>query len=661
MADRSRTRLLCSCASTISSLAGSADHHLLCRSQLDRFRRALATGEPLLVACTQEQPLFEEIREEIAPERDVVYANIRETAGWSDEADQAGPKIQALLAEADLDLPPSPSVTLRSEGSCLIYGAGQVALDAAVQLADRLDVTSMVTGPKPLIPPAANRFPVVQGRISALRGSLGAFEMTVDGYALANPSSRAFLSFEAPKDGVASRCDIIVDLTGETPLVTAPAKRDGYLRADPDDPASVQRVLFEAIDLVGEFDKPRYVAFDRELCAHSRARKTGCTRCLDVCPAGAIRTDGDTVAIDPLVCAGCGNCAAVCPTGAASYTLPSLDDLLKRVATLLQIYREAGGERPVLLFHDGEHGAEAIGMVARFGRGLPAAVIPVAVNAVTQIGFEVLIAAFAYGASAVHILAHPRQQTEFLSVAQAVGLTETVLAGLGYGSGRVQVSLEADVDVFERSLWDFVAAEPPPPAQFLAMGSKRTLARLALDHLHQATPTPLDILPLAKGAPFGRVVVDSDGCTLCLACVGACPTGALQDNPERPQLRFQEEACIQCSLCQATCPEAVIALEPRLNFTDDVRRAILIKEEEPFACVRCGKPFGTKGSIERIVETLGAKHWMFQQPEQIERIKMCEDCRVVAQFEAKDNPFASGERPPTRTTDDYQDDQENDG
>ena len=80
---------------------------------------------------------------------------------------------------------------------------------------------------------------------------------------------------------------------------------------------------------------------------------------------------------------------------------------------------------------------------------------------------------------------------------------------------------------------------------------------------------------------------------MCLACVGACPTGALQDNPERPELRFLEDACVQCGLCASTCPEHVIKLEPRLNFGDEARQPVTIKQEEPFECIRCGKPFGT--------------------------------------------------------------------
>jgi ferredoxin len=164
------------------------------------------------------------------------------------------------------------------------------------------------------------------------------------------------------------------------------------------------------------------------------------------------------------------------------------------------------------------------------------------------------------------------------------------------------------------------------------MGGKRSRTMLALRHLHAEAPSPVDILPLPQGAPFGGIAVGAEGCTLCLACVSACPTGALLDDPERPWLGFNEEACVQCGLCRVTCPESVIALEPRINFTEEARQAV------------------TKN--ERIAEQLAGKHEMFSTPEQIERIKMCDDCRVVVQFQATDAPFKGPDRPKIHTTED---------
>ncbi len=54
----------------------------------------------------------------------------------------------------------------------------------------------------------------------------------------------------------------------------------------------------------------------------------------------------------------------------------------------------------MILFHDGEQGTPLIDALARYGDGLPANVLPVEVNEITQVGLEAVAAAFAYGAVA---------------------------------------------------------------------------------------------------------------------------------------------------------------------------------------------------------------------------------------------------------------------
>ncbi len=624
----------------------------LCRAQIDNFCAAAGAGRPLIVACTQETPLFEETLDEMGSDTPARFVNIRENAGWSDEAAEAVPKMAALLAEAALDIPPAPSVSLKSEGVCLVYGRDAAAIEAARQFAGRLEVTVLLTRPEGVAAPRVSDLPVFRGTIARAQGHLGAFELVVDDYAAPLVSSRAELVFDLARNGASSRCDLILDLTGGAPLFPAPEKRDGYFRPDPGDPAAVQRALFELVDLVGEFEKPRYVAFDADLCAHARSGLTGCTRCIDVCPAGAIEPAGDVVAIDPYICGGCGGCNSVCPTGAASYAMPPNQSLIERLDTLLTAYHAAGGRDPVLLVHDPRHGAEAISLMARHGRGLPANVLPFAVNEVTQAGLDLLVAALAKGAARVLLLAPPARGDELDGLAAQVAIAEAVMAGLGHGAGRVEILVEADPEAVERRLHAPAPHGGLDPAPFQPAAAKRTLLRQALEHLHKRAPNPVDHLALPAGAPFGAVEIDAAGCTLCLSCVGACPTGALQDNPDMPELRFQEDACVQCGLCRTTCPEKVIALEPRLDFTEAAKRARLVKQEEPFHCVRCGQPFGTKASIEMIVAKLADRHDMFKG-DAIERIKMCQDCRVVSQFEDELNPLAGGPRPTTRTTDDY--------
>ena len=95
-------------------------------------------------------------------------------------------------------------------------------------------------------------------------------------------------------------------------------------------------------------------------------------------------------------------------------------------------------------------------------------------------------------------------------------------------------------------------------ATFALTADKRTTAALAIEHLARHAPVPQREIALPAGAPFGTIDVNRDACTMCLACVGACPEGAILDNQEAPQLRFIETKCVQCGLCAATCPENAI-------------------------------------------------------------------------------------------------------
>ena len=405
--------------------------------------------------------------------------------------------------------------------------------------------------------------------------------------------------------------------------------------------------------MVGEFEKPRYVDFKADLCAHSRSQKTGCTRCLDVCPASAIQPAGDVVAIDPFLCGGCGGCNSVCPTGAVAYAYPPTTAVLERLRTLLGTYKRAGGEAPVLLVHDEAHGFGLIGAMARGGRGLPARVIPFAVNEVTQLGLDAILTAFAYGTERILFMIPEKRRDELSGLEQQRDHALAILDGLGHAGDRLDLLVENDPTILETALWTLAPLSSMPAGDFLPLGQKRSILRSALDCLHDQAPLKPERIDLPEGAPFGRVLVDVEDCTLCLACVGACPTGALIDNPDLPQLRFQEDACVQCGLCENTCPENVITLEPGVSFEEAAKQPAIIKEEEPYLCIRCQQPFGTSSSIEKIVAMLGEKHSMFQDSSAIDRIRMCEDCRVIVQFEAKDNPMAGPERTPVRTTDDY--------
>jgi ferredoxin len=328
---------------------------------------------------------------------------------------------------------------------------------------------------------------------------------------------------------------------------------------------------------------------------------------------------------------------------------------MRKLRTLLSVYVKEGGSRPVLLFHDQEHGDSMIDALARHGGGLPANVLPVKVNEVTQIGLEAIAAAFAYGATTVRFLLPGKPRHDVIGLSMTLDVAATILAGLGFDGERVAAIETDDPDALGAALHELaLSTGVRRAASFTAIGGKRDVMRLALRELHAAAPIPVDVIPLPVGAPFGTLDINVEGCTLCLSCVSACPTGALSDAPERPMLRFAEDACVQCGLCQATCPEKVISLRPQIDFHAATSAARIIKEEEPALCIVCSKPFGVKSTVDRITAKLEGKHWMFKDSKsRLDVIKMCADCRVNAMFAEGFDPLAGPPRQIVRTTDDY--------
>ncbi|CAA7616626.1 Ferredoxin [Candidatus Terasakiella magnetica] len=657
-----RRVLMCSCegsmpldpaaiATALGTEAPDQIYFQLCRAQIEAYRAQMASGESLVVCCGQEAPLFAELAAQAGASAPVCV-DIRDRAGWSVDARQAAPKMAALIAESVLDLTPTPSVTLVSEGRILILGHDQAVLEAARRLSPERAVTCLLLPDHSpdLVPPLVRALGIFRGRPRRASGHLGAFSLAVDDLAGASPSARGMLAFET---GVGERtlgADVVLDLTSGPPLL---APRDGWLRVDPDNAAALEKALAEVTALMGEFEKPRWITVDAAICAHSRNGQVACTRCFDVCPSGALTPGGQAAAWDAHACSGHGPCASVCPTGAIRFDVPAGNGLYQRLATLLETFAAAGGKRPVLLIHDAERGAESVAVLARFGQGLPAHVLPMAYSTVAALGPDLLLTALAKGASRVVVLADPAKRGDLGPLDAAASLAGRVVAALGW-SCEVRVVVEADPAALAAAL----AAETPPAvepaAEYLVLGGKRQTLTLALAHLHRHAPKPVEMLDLEAGEPFGAIVVDQAKCTLCLACIPVCPAKALSGHADKPSLGFIEANCVQCGLCRVTCPEKAITLVPRLSFTPMARARQTLKEEEPYCCIRCGKPFASKSVIDRMVERMSG-HSMFAAPGKLDLIKMCEDCRVIAQYEGEEagRPLAGPKPPVTRTTDDY--------
>lgn len=152
-------------------------------------------------------------------------------------------------------------------------------------------------------------------------------------------------------------------------------------------------------------------------------------------------------------------------------------------------------------------------------------------------------------------------------------------------------------------------------------------------------PQPPETLPLTHSAPFGRIECVSQDCTLCMSCVAVCPTRALHHSGDIPSLNFIEQDCVQCGLCVSACPEKALTAIPRINWDAKERQsALVLHQEEPARCLRCQKAFAPQSMISMLQDKLRG-HSHFSDQTAINRIAMCEDCRVIDIFESMaENP-----------------------
>ena len=545
------------------------------------------------------------------------------------------------------------------------------------------------------LPAQERKYPVISGDKLTVKGWLGTFEATwnksnpidldlctrCNGCVAACPESAIDLSYQVDsskctshRDCVAAckvagaidfarqpqalgeSFDLVLDL-GIRPLLALHAPPQGYFALDLRDGLAAPDVIATVIklrDMVGEFEKPKFFAYKQSICAHSRNETVGCNACVDICSAGAVSSEKSRkqIVVNPNLCIGCGACTTVCPTGALTYAYPRASEQGVRLKTLLTTYAKAGGAHAALLLHSqgkGQQLLETLGRAARLKkpvRGVPANVIPLALWHTASAGLDLWLSAVTYGAAQVAVLVTDEEAPEYLkALEEQMHVAQVLMNGLGYAGVHFHIlrtaaghsdAAVADLDVGLQALGAGRPVVPALAARYAVAQEKRSTLDMALDHLMAQAPAALvqAITLPAKGSPFGSLLVNVDACTLCLSCVSACPAGALQDNPELPQLRFIEKNCVQCGLCASTCPENAITLQPRLLLTPQRREGRVLNESKPYQCIRCSRPFGTLKAIESMLGKL-AGHAMFQGTA-ADRLKMCSDCRVIDIYSAND-------------------------
>ncbi len=513
-----------------------------------------------------------------------------------------------------------PTVSYESGGHTLILGPTSLIERIAQQLSEVNSVTLLsIDGEKSDL---TNLYYANSVQIS---GYLGAFDVVVTNHGVDSNLAQIVIQQNA--------FDIILDMSLNG-VMTEEVPVPGYFPVGRGHP-KLADALEQIPSLVGTFDKPKYFRLDTDLCAHSSRGVKGCERCVDACPAGALSSEGSDktghrIEINPYLCQGVGTCATACPTEAIHYALPNPKDTQKFIERLLKNYFEAGGEKPIVLICSSEH--ESYNTMAL--RALPDNVIPVTVEELPSVGIDTWFAALTNGATQVLFAASRHMPATIQRILQQeVATAQTFLTQLGLEKETVDI-------LYLESLRE---SAPTLVTNDLGLrlgeldGNKRSRLFTALDALGETFNVEKISQPLEASATFGTIQCSTDDCTLCMSCVAVCPTRALHHEGDVPGLKLVEQDCVQCGLCTKACPENALTSVQQMNW-DKVSRqtAVTLHQEEPALCLRCYKPFAPKSMITMLQNKLQG-HSHFVDAASLNRIAMCEDCRVIDVFESMAN------------------------
>ncbi len=544
----------------------------------------------------------------------------------------------------------APSIAYESGGHILIIGADDLARLAASQLlqvnaeSEVASLSLLITDPvqninNPTLEQVladTDSLPIAYGSITSIKGYMGQFELQIlaketDDTVQAPDSTNISTDLiDVAKNEInlanalihRTHFDLVLDLGHEAALGQELAP-PGYFHIAPGN-SKLAEVLQELPNYVGEFEKPLYFRINNDICAHSSRGLTGCTRCLDVCPADAISSFDKQIEIDSYLCHGAGSCSTSCPTGAISYALPKSSMMADYLTRILQTYRDQAGENAVIVLH----GSETTVNIAQWAPNL----IPVELEEVASIGMELWLHMFSQGCQQIILLTDEQTPASLVQLLnKEVALSQQLISALGYSDSAIQVVNDSNllnIAVFNTDEGVRVPANIHAPyASSFEEPTKRDRLLGALNHLHQFAPLQPLSVPLSTSAPFGQVSINKDACTMCMSCASVCPTGSISTEENTPVLNFLEASCVQCGLCDAACPENAIQLEQRFVFDAMARdKSRVINQDEPFCCTDCGKAFAPTSTVKMMKEKL-KDHAMFAG-DALQRLEMCEDCRV---------------------------------
>ncbi len=381
-------------------------------------------------------------------------------------------------------------------------------------------------------------------------------------------------------------------------------------------PALFERIYATEIDEV--------IHWTSATCQYSPRLKSGCSACIDACGHNAIDQSKEGVELNHLACVECGACLASCPTGALQYK--RFDD-----CTFIEYFKTfplTPGTTVVLgdesTLHKYWWNSDKKGYEKVFFMEYPQ---PAALHAMHFLFLQ------AMGAERVIVLG-PAQNT----ISHQIEISNKIIAELLHRPQTVQqISAISDLDVLLKEEGKNRTV-PVKIYHDFSYGNRRTKLIEIVQFMTQYDTINSDIITGAAAMDFGTIVCDEDRCTGCIACVGECRMGALTTDGETYSLSHTPALCVQCGTCISVCPESALTTQQGLDLQKKFFSERLIAKTEPAQCKSCGKVYGTKKSLEKVISILSAKG-MWDKTDDL--LSYCDNCRVISLYESSKNEQAN--------------------